>query len=88
MEQVEKNKEQIELILKGVRELEDSKKKLKFGFWVVFIMCCMSIGMVISLAACKKVKDKSSYNSRNDTNKNSDKDLFQSFHSLKQITIK
>lgn len=83
MEQVEKNKEQIELILKGIRELVDSKKKLVFGFWVVFIISCISIGMVISLATCKKVKNKSSYNSGNDTNNNSDKDLFQSFHSLK-----
>ena len=53
MKRSKKNKKQIDLILKGVRQLEDTKKKLKFGFWVVFIMCCMSIGMVISLVTCK-----------------------------------
>ena len=88
MKRSKKNKEQIDLILKGVRELDESKKKLEFGFWVVFIISCMSIGMVISLATCKKVKDKSSYNSGNNTNKNSDKDLFHSFHSLKPIVFK
>ena len=88
MKRSKKNKEQIDLILKGVRDLEESKKKLVFGFWVVFIMCCMSIGMVISLATCKKVKDKSSYNSGNNTNTNTDKDLFYAFHSLKPIVFK
>jgi len=84
----EKNKEQIGLILKGVRELEISKQKLVFGFWVVFIMCCMSIGMIISLATCKNVKNEPSYNSRNYTNKNPDKHLFKTFYSLNKIAFK
>jgi hypothetical protein len=89
MKRSKKNKQQIDLILKGVRELEDSKKKLVFGFWVVFIMCCMSFGAIYNLLSkVKNLNNEIEYNGSNYTNNNSDKDLFQSFHSLNQIMLK
>lgn len=77
------NKEQIDLILIGVRELEERTKKLKIGFFISFIMSCLSIGMVIELVTSKKFKYDSAYHTRHNTNENTDKDLFDSFHPLK-----
>ena len=84
---IKSNREQIDLILKGVIELEDTVSILKVKFWIVFVICFMLLGAIIQLSTCKKSQYKSTDYSSQNTNCYTNYNLLNSGHSLKHVFL-